>query len=313
MTISNSPPLDDKLPAARPGRLPNVHTFTPFEIKSKVEALLITDRSNIRNCVLELLYQFVALTEETLYSAVGSQIALSKNLASFNRCLRYYRADGLIANVSQEVLKRCLRAGLPKSEAHLRAYCLGPVGKAYVERKGWNGGVPITLPNDTFLAHDLLCAEAMLRMSNLWLSHPTSPGQVEVRGPREVLAWHTDEKKAVAAPDGMLIKRSKDGSTIERIFLVEYQNTRAHAHLKVQDKIAKYLEIATNPESRWVLSDVWEVNDMPYVLVIYRQGTTLTDYQAEVARRGENMPVKFASTALEDIWAGNLSIKTIKG
>ena len=309
MPISNSSPSDNKLPAARPGRMPSAHTLTPADISRKVDELLQTDRSNLRNYVLELLYQFVALTEASLYSAVGSKIELSENLASFNRCLRYYRADGLIANVSQDVLKRCLRAGLPKPESRLRAYCLGPVGKAYAERKGWNGEAPIKSVNETSLAHDLLCAEAMICMSNLWLSHPASPGQVEVRGPREVLAWNTAEKKQAAAPDGMLIKRSKDGGAIERVFLVEYQNTRAL--VQVQTKLKKYLEIATNPEFRWVLSDVWEVSAMPVVLVIYRQGATLTDYQEEIARR-EDMPVVFASTSLEEIWQGNLSIKAIK-
>ncbi len=289
--------------------MPSVPTLTTTETHRKVDDFLASDRSNLRNLVLELLYQFVALTEETLFAAVGSQIALSQKPASFNRSLCRYRTEGLIASVSQDVLKKCLRAGLPKPDVGLRAYSLGPVGKEYAERKGWNSEVPITLPNDTFLAHDLLCAEAMLRMSNLWLSHPTSPGQVEVRGPREVLAWNPADKRQTVAPDGMLIKRSKDGSAIERIFLVEYQNTRAL--LQVQTKIKKYIEIASEPEYRWVLSDVWGVSSMPVVLVIYRQGATLTDYQEEIARR-EEMPVIFATTSLEDIWAGHLSIKPIK-
>ena len=311
MPISNTPTHDDKLPAIRSaGRVPNIKALTPAEINHLVDKLLSSDRSNVRNLVLELLYQFVALTEASLYSAVCSQIALSKNPESFSRYLRWYRASGLIVPVSQDVLKKCSRAGLPKTVARQRAYCLSPVGDAYVKRKGWNGNNPIASVNDSNLAHDLLCAEAMIRMSNLWLSHPTSPGQVEVRGPREVLAWNSAEKKQAAAPDGMLIKRSKDGGAIERVFLVEYQNTRAL--LQVQMKLKKYIEIATNPEFRWVLSDVWEVSAMPVVLVIYRQGATLTDYQEEIARR-EDMPVVFASTSLEDIWAGNLSIKTIKG
>lgn len=309
MPISNSTPPNDRLPALSRGRMPITVILTPTAISHKVDDLLTKERSNEKAYVLELLYQFVALTESSLFQAIRSQIAISEKLQTFSRRLRQYRAEGLIASVSQDVLKKCLRAGLPKSESRLRAYCLGPVGKEYAERKGWNGEASISPVNETNLTHDLLCAEAMLRMSNLWLSHPTSPGQVEVRGPREVLAWNPAEKRQTVAPDGMLIKRSMDGSVIERVFLVEYQNTRAL--LQVQTKLKKYLELATNPEFRWVLSDVWGVSAMPIVLVIYRQGATLSDYQEEIARR-EDMPVTFAATALEDIWAGRLSVKTVK-
>lgn len=302
--------VDELLPARSSGTPLPVHTFTSAEINRKVDELLTVDLSNVRNCVLELLCQYVALTESTLHKCVSRQVAISENTGTFTRRLRKYRADGLLARVSRETIKSVKRAGLPTHQGtHLRAYKLGPVGEEYVKRKGWNGNVPLATVPESVLAHDLLCAEAMMRMGELWLSHPTSPGVAEVRGPREVLAWNPVEKRQTVAPDGMLIKRSMDGSTIERIFLVEYQNTRAL--LQVQTKIKKYIEIASEPEYRWVLSDVWGVSAMPIVLVIYRQGATLTDYQEEITSRGD-MPVSFASTSLEEVWKGNLSIKAIK-
>jgi hypothetical protein len=308
MSILHLQPHSNRISASAVGGMPKVYSFTPGEINRKVDQLLTTDRSNLRNLVIELLYQFVVLTETSLFAAVRAEIEISDSIDSFSRCLRRYRSEGLIASVSQNVIKESLRAGMPKVDSRqLRAYRIGPVGEKYIERKGWNGDVPIISVSDEYLTHDLLCAEAMLRMSQLWLAHPTSPGLVEVRGPREVLAWNAEKNIAVVAPDGLLIKRSKEG-IFERAFLVEYQNVRAL--LQVQNKLKKYEEIA-KPEYRWIWEDVWGVEDMPYVLVLHRQGATLKHYREEIATR-EDMLARFASISLEDVWAGNLSIKPIR-
>jgi hypothetical protein len=296
-----------RLPARTSGASLSRHVFTPAEINRRVDELLTADLSNVRNCVLELIFHFIVLTESTLFTYVSKQVAISENIETFTRRLRQYRADGLLATVSQDALKSVKRAGLPESKwAHLRAYQLGPVGEEYVKRKGWNGNVPIASVSENVLVHDLICAETMLHMSELWLFHPTSPGVVEVRGPREVLVWDAEKKAAVIAPDGLFIKRSKEG-VFERAFLVEYQNVRAL--LQVQNKLKKYEAIA-RPEHRWVW-DAWGLDAMPFVLVIHRQGSTLKHYQEEIAGRGE-MAARFASISLEDVWAGNLSIKPIR-
>lgn len=305
MSISNSPALI-RTPAARRGRLPDVHNFTQAEINRKVDQLLTTDRSNERSYTLELLYHFVVLSERTLFDYVSKQIAISENITTFSRRLRNYRSDGLLVSVSQETIKSVLRAGLPAPAAtQLRAYSLGPVGEEYARRKGWNGNAPIASLNDDVLAHDLICAETMLRMSELWLTH-TNPGLVEVRGPREVLVWESDQKKAIVAPDGMLIKRSMEGN-FERAFLVEYQNVRAL--LQVQNKLKKYEELA-KPEYRWVW-DAWGLDEMPWVLVIHRQDSTLQHYQDEIAQRGDMM-ARYAEISLADVWAGKLTVKPIR-
>jgi len=142
----------------------------------------------------------------------------------------------------------------------------------------------------------------------MWLTHPTSPGVVEVRGPRELIAWDIEQRKTIIAPDGLLIKRNLKGN-FERAFVVEYQNMRAL--LQVQNKLKKYEEIAS-PENRWVLGDIWGLEEMPWVLIIYRQGATLQHFQEEIARRGE-MVARFAAIALEDVWASRLYIKPIRG
>ena len=306
MSVSAAP-LDKRLPARTSGTPLSTRIFTPAEINRIVDGLLTTDLSNVRNCVLELVFHFVALTETTLFAYVRKQVEISDNLATFTRRLRQYRADGLLASVPQDAIKSVKRAGLPEVQcAHLHAYHLGPVGEEYVKRKGWNGNIPISSVTESSLVHDLICAETMLHMSELWLTHPTSPGVVEVRGPSEVMVWDTEKKTAVIAPDGLLIKRSKEG-VFERAFLVEYQNVRAL--LQVQNKLKKY-DVIARLENRWVW-DAWGMEAMPYILVVHRQGSTLKHYQEEITGRGE-MAARFASIALEDVWAGNLSIKLIK-
>ena len=299
--------LGVRLPPRMGGTPLKSHSFTTAEIHRKVEQYLTANLSNIRNCILELLYQFVILPETTLFRLVSQQIAISENLGTFTRRLRQYRADGLLASASSDVIKSAIRAGLPNTDnPRLRAYYLGPIGEEYVKRKGWNGGVPISTAHEDILAHDLICAEAMLRMSSAWLIHPTSPGVVEVRGPREVIAWDIEQKKTIIAPDGLLIKRDPEGN-FKRAFVVEYQNVRSL--LQVQNKIKKYEEIS-RPEFQWVWSDIWGQDNMPWVLVIYRQESTLQHFREEVERHGE-VTVRYAAIALEDVWADRLYIRPL--
>jgi hypothetical protein len=77
----------------------------------------------------------------------------------------------------------------------------------------------------------------------------------------------------------------------------------------VQNKIRKYEELA-RLEYRWVW-DLWGLDEMPWVLVIYRQEATLRHYQEQLDAHGETL-AKYACAALEDVWAGKLSIKPIR-
>jgi hypothetical protein len=147
----------------------------------------------------------------------------------------------------------------------------------------------------------------MIKMRTLWKVHATSPGLVEVRGPREVSVWDPEKKVFIVAPDGLLIKRNLQG-TFERGFLVEYQNVRAL--LQVQNKLKKYEEIS-RLENRWMWN-FWGMDEMPWVLIVHRQGATLVHYQEEIARRVD-ITAQFAAIALDDIWAGNLFIKPLCG
>jgi hypothetical protein len=298
------------LPTTRPGKRRKPNVLTPADVRHKVDDLVQADFSNVRSVVLESLYSFGVLTETALFRLVRSQIAISDKLASFSRTLRRYRSTGLIILVSYEVMKKTKRAGLPMPDDRtVLGYTLGPVGEEYAKRKGWNGQNPFQpVPDDDYQAHDLICAETMFRMQQLWSEMPEEKrGLVEVYGPRQVAVWDVNNGKAIAAPDGLLIKRNMSG-TIERTFLVEYHNVNNMLH--VQAKISRYEELA-KPEYHWIWKDMWGLDEMPWVLVIYRQGATLQHYQQHLEARGETL-AKYACTSLDDIWAGKLSIKPIR-
>jgi hypothetical protein len=239
---------------------------------------------------------------------VHEQVAISDNINTFLRQLRRYRSHGLILDLPIGVTKRAICAGLSKpNTSALRAYRLGPVGEEYVCRKGWYNDTPKQTTTEEHLAHDLICSEAMLKMREVWRSHSTSPGLMEVRGPREVSVWNAEKKVSIVAPDGLLIQRNLNGD-FERAFLVEYQNVRAL--LQVRNKLAKYEELS-KPEYRWVWS-LWELDEMPWVLIIHRQESALRHYQVQLEGHGE-LRVKYACTLLANIrLAGNLSTDSRK-
>lgn len=297
------------LPATRPGKRKKPTELKPENIRLAVDALLQTDFSNVRSVVLESLYNFVALTETALFQLTSSQVAISGKIESFSRTLRRYKLGNLIKPVPYEVTKKAQRADFPVTDkGNILAYTLGPVGEEYAKRKGWKGISPFqSVPDQEYLVHDLICSEAMFLMQRLWWKLPEEKrGLVEVRGPRAVLVWDKDDKKELVKPDGLLIKR-KPNHDFERAFLVEYQNVRAM--IQVQNKIKKYEEIA-KPIYRWVW-DLWGLDEMPWVLVIYRQEATLRHYQEQLEQQGE-LRANYACTSLADIWAGRLSIKPIR-
>lgn len=297
-----------KLPATRSGRAPKPKIYTTSEINRLVGSILSTDYSYLRSTVLELLYQFVILTEDTLFRLVGERVEISSNRASFSRAIARYKQDGLVENAPRDTVKKVLRAGLPEpNNGSLRAYCLGPVGEEYARRKGWNGETPLQSVTEDHLAHDLICAEAMLKMQELWPKLAASPGLAEVRGPRPVSFWDSEKRVYIVAPDGLIIKSSMEGEFV-RAFLIEYHNV--NTMLQVQQKLKRYEEIS-KPDYRWLWNDAWGLSEMPWVLILYRQGATLQHYQDEISQRDELIG-KYAAASLEDVWAGKLSIVPIR-
>jgi hypothetical protein len=300
MPITNLPPVTNE-PPIRYGGLYSPKHLSPSQIKQKVDQLLSTDRSNLRESILEMLYQFVVLSEKTIFDLLSDRFEISGRIDSFRRNLRTYRSDGLIANVSQDVLKRALRAGLPKSSKPMRAYFLGPVGSAYADAREW--GVSADKPKERTMAHDLICSEAMIRMGTLWREVNAT---VDIYGPREVAIWDRETNKSLIEPDGLFVKRKPDGE-VERAFLVEYQNVNSPQ--QVHQKLSRY-KAFSDPAMKKHWQEVWPMDEMPWILIIYRQPATLTQYQSNLDDAGKL--VRFASISLSDIWAGNLVIKPIQ-
>lgn len=304
--------MTQKLPPYKPGKGKKKKQkedappqWTAAEIQKTLDDL--TDTSNVRTLVLELLYGFVALTENTLFQQVSQQVEISQNVETFARTLRRYVHDGLIDYLSYDILKMATKAGLSQNgDRRLLAFGLGPVGAEYARRKGWNPA-PIKQIPEEHLAHDLICAEAMLRMAQLWRDHPSSPGLAEILGQRQVVVWDQGKKRSVLEPDGLIVKHGLDGA-IQRAYLVEYQNVRAL--IQAQHKIAKYEELAQAKDSHWIWGS-WELEEMPVILILYRQPSTLKHYQIELATR-EKTFATYAAISLREIWSDQLPIRVIR-
>lgn len=91
---------------------------------------------------VELLYHFVALTEERLLQLVSATVAVSENPASFGRALDRYRREWLLAALSPEAVRGVEKAGVARTQAR-RLLQLGLAGEEYARRMGWSGDAPI--------------------------------------------------------------------------------------------------------------------------------------------------------------------------
>jgi hypothetical protein len=317
-----------KLPAVhRPGRLPgNLRTneegerpkrLSQRQIEDTAQYFIRTDCSNLRNAVLELLYQFVSLTEATLFRLVAEQIEISQKATSFRARMNAYVRDGLIEPLSRGVIKQALRAGMPHPEkGSLRAYRLGSVGVEIARFKFVNEtNVPLTVAeNEISLAHDLICAEAMFRLQQLWAEigpsndNKTIPGYIKVHGPRAISIWDAENNKALLEPDGLLIKYGLDDAFL-RSYIVEFHNTNAQMH--VENKIAKYERLASPTHNG--LWQTWGLDVMPIVLVLYRQDVTLTHYQEQLRKIAyKGIQAIYISMALAHVWTGPLQLTQIQ-
>jgi hypothetical protein len=314
----------DIMPAIeRAGRIPKTKdnkdiVWTSARIKQAADLFLKFNNSNLRTVTLACLYEFGALTEQTLLRMVTQVVAVSTNPASFRRRLYGYEREGLIESLSRDVLRKARRAGLPEPEqAILRAYRLGPVG---LEIAAFKFTTELNIPLSTntitedYLTHDLLCAEAMLKMQSLWLALADnedpgirkSAGRVKVCGPNDISVWDQENHKALLAPDGLLIKHDMNG-VFQRAFLIEYHNNNARMHVK--NKLEKYEKLALK-EYDWIWQS-WGLTEMPWITVLYRQEATLQHYQEELSNRRE-VVASYAAVSLADVWAGKLSIRPIK-
>ena len=157
------------------------------------------------------------------------------------------------------------------------------------------------------LAHDLICSEILLRWARLTQSGDGTPVKLETRGPRQVLVRGEDDKQTDVAPDGMMLSW-RDGVIVSRRYLMEYHNETYGG--RAEHKIALYEKVAENTvKNRLAWRSVWDRNEMPRLLVVYRTAHVLEDYRETIAGRlsqGEPMRCWYVALSLEDALGGQL-------
>lgn len=309
-TFIPEPPV----PARRLGHAPSAQSLTATEIERQLTLMLSSERSNLRHTVGELLFRYLALTEERLRALAAERVVSKETNAplAWGKRLNTYRQQfHFIAEAPPETLVQIERAGLviapPQiTGARRRVWRLGQVGEMWARQRLAHRPTPDDGESIVDLAHHALCAEAMLRMRDLWRVHPTSAGLVEVRGPGEAAIWQEREENKGAflvVPDGLMIKYSLEGA-YQRAYLVEFHN--APAGDRVDRKVKKYEHIG-RADQHWLWQDHWQLPEMPNVLVIYRHEVTLRRYTEVVTALGDAQRCDYLAIALQDIWAGNLA------
>ncbi len=303
-------PDDPRLPATVPGRPPRARQWTPVEARAQAELLFRTNRSNLRTTVLDLVYQFLALSQEQLFRLCQERVQMSEDFNTFTRNLSNYATDGVVGRLPDSALREAHRAGWhARLPAHgpQRVYRLEAVGMELAKLE-FNTDLPLLHDGGlNHQVHDLLCAEAMLRMRETWAARRV---RVEARGTQRVAMWQTkDEGKGGAfglVPDGLLVKYQPDQTTVEKAYLVELDNeawaSSAPKKIKAYEAVGKPTE--ANQE---IWRKAWGVPTMPYVLVIYRHAEALRNYQKVFAQTYADLEphCNYLALALDDIWAGN--------
>lgn len=231
-------------------------------------------RLPLRTHLLDLVAAYGVLTGDQLYRLALRRFQLSGTFAHFDRNLRRMCELGLLLRLP-EMTVELRQAGLrPKSTApnaakdtRYRLYGVGPIGNAVAQRLWQVLGRNLhgLLPPDSLL-HDVLCAEATLRLAE------SDPALLPVP-PAQLVLWDAVGQKFLHRPDGMLVRHS--GLTPVRAWLVEFANESWTDRARAQHKLELYA--ALQHSRRWV---EWDLNGTPELLVIYRARSTARAFAA---------------------------------
>jgi hypothetical protein len=273
-----------RLRAVVPGRPVRSREFSQAEARQIAERLYRDSRSNLRTYVVELLHNFLALTEARLFQLCVSKFAISDNADSFATTLNRYQRDGIIMRMPYPIMQHAHAAGLrPPDGRRLIAYALGPVGEELAEMVVGDDIPPLRQARgDVRWVHDLLCAEAMWRITE---KYRAGGWQAEPAGPQRAAIWYVNERdpnargRFVLKPDGLL--RVVEPGKTPLVLLVEFQNNSFAKDAK--PKVRGYRQFFANADYTEHWRAQWRTESVPSAIIIYHKPPALKSFQAAVS------------------------------
>lgn len=279
--------------------------YTPDEIRASAQHWFRTAyQAPLRTHITHLVADYGTLTGDQLHRLCARRHTVTQNFVGFERTLAHLcRADILMIapDVSRELVEdgvqprslwgptrnRRTQRIARKTDNRLRAYLLGAVGhplaRLLLERE------PGHLNYSGSRLHDILCAEAMLRLCEM-------DSELEPLAPGAVAVWEAESQQFAFRPDGLLIRRV-DGEVTGGL-LVEFCNEPWTSPERARTKLTRYASLAQ--QHHWL---AWGLSWMPDLLIIYRAASTVKAFRAsapEVLGVGGGIKVVALSDVLKN-------------
>lgn len=282
------------VPAVSPLTPPTFARLAPLTraaCRTAVRAAMPTVyRSPLRVRLLQLVAEYGALTGDQLHRLCQRAMPVTANFAHFEHHLETLCTQRWL-QAAPNFLHFKLRAeGLrphatPTEKVQpLRVYLLGQVGTALVPplwpllgrdpRGVWPSHSPV---------HDVLCAEAVLRLAE-------GDPALEPWPPAQAALWEADTQKFFCRPDGLLRHATGPG------WVVEFCNEAWMTAKRLKHKLGWYEDLVRT--GRWA---AWDVPVRPRFLVVYRAQSTAKAFAQEARRRGCFQDAPVWGLALRDV------------
>lgn len=258
------------------GRPIQAKLYTSEEARLQAQRLFNSAyQAPLRTHIVRLIADYGALTGDQLYRLCARLFRVTEHFAHFERTLASLCQAAvlmILPDISQALLKDGVRPHAPwrvtrtragritrRTDGRLRAYTFSQVGEhlaPLLQEREATG-----LHRSTPYLHDLLCAEAMLRLSE-------SDSELEPIPAGMAALWDEAAQHFTYKPDGLLIQRV-EGEVVGG-YVIEFCNETWTAPERAEKKLTDYVTLARRQQWR-----AWGLTGMPTLLIIYRALSTV--------------------------------------
>lgn len=269
--------MNDSRPSPRVhGRPIQAKLYTPEEARLQAQRLFNSAyQAPLRTHIVRLIADYGALTGDQLHRLCAQQFRVTEHFTHFERTLASLCQAAvlmILPDMSQALAENGVKPRTPwhasrnrkgritrQTDGRLRAYTLSQVGEQLApllqEREA------ASRHRSTAYLHDLLCAEAMLRLSE-------SDSELEPIPAGIAALWDADAQHFTYKPDGLLIQRV-EGEVVGG-YVIEFCNETWTAPERAEKKLTDYVTLARRQQWR-----AWGLTGMPTLLIIYRALSTV--------------------------------------